>query len=158
MSHILHSLKSYSLEQIYPMSSAQVTDVRSVVQSPSFLIHQICQMFQHESSYRNSPVTGEYPIQRPVTSSFDAFFDLRLNQPLGNQWRRWWFKTPSRSLWRHCGGDNRDTAPVLKEQYEALSNYKLQQNTTKREPCKYFPVLIYTGLSNLSYNEPQLTE
>ena len=28
----------------------------------------------------NSPVTGEFPSQRPVTRSFDAFFDLRLNE------------------------------------------------------------------------------
>ena len=27
----------------------------------------------------NSPVTGELPAQRPVTWSFDIFFDLRLN-------------------------------------------------------------------------------
>ena len=26
----------------------------------------------------NSPVTGEFPSQRPVTRSFDVFFDLRL--------------------------------------------------------------------------------
>ena len=26
----------------------------------------------------NSPVTGEFPAQRPVTPSFNAFFDLRL--------------------------------------------------------------------------------
>ena len=26
----------------------------------------------------NSPVTGEFPIQKPVTRSFDVFFDLRL--------------------------------------------------------------------------------
>ena len=25
---------------------------------------------------RNSPVTGEFPAQRPVTRSFDVFFDL----------------------------------------------------------------------------------
>ena len=25
----------------------------------------------------NSPVTGEFPSQRPVTRSFDVFFDLR---------------------------------------------------------------------------------
>ena len=27
----------------------------------------------------NSPVPGEFPTQRPVTQSFDIFFDLRLN-------------------------------------------------------------------------------
>ena len=26
----------------------------------------------------NSPVTGEFPSQRPVRRSFDVFFDLRL--------------------------------------------------------------------------------
>ena len=30
----------------------------------------------------NSPVTGEFTAQRPVTRSFDVFFDLRLNQQL----------------------------------------------------------------------------
>ena len=28
----------------------------------------------------NSPVTGEFPSQRPVTQSFDVFFDLRPNK------------------------------------------------------------------------------
>ena len=32
----------------------------------------------------NSPVTGEFPAQRPVTRSFDVFFYLRLNKPLSN--------------------------------------------------------------------------
>ena len=26
----------------------------------------------------NSPVPGEFPTQRPVTQSFDVYFDLRL--------------------------------------------------------------------------------
>ena len=30
----------------------------------------------------NSPVTSEFPSQRPVTRSFDAFFDLHLNKRL----------------------------------------------------------------------------
>ena len=29
----------------------------------------------------NSPVPGEFPAQRPVTRSFDVFFDLRPNDP-----------------------------------------------------------------------------
>ena len=33
----------------------------------------------------NSLVTGEFPSQRPVTWSFDVFFDLRLNKPLSKQ-------------------------------------------------------------------------
>ena len=49
----------------------------------------------------NSPVTGDFPEQRPVTRSF-VFFDLHLNKRLNKQWWGWWFKTPSRPLWRHC--------------------------------------------------------
>ena len=33
----------------------------------------------------NSPVTGESPTQRPVTRSFDIFFDLSLNKRLSKQ-------------------------------------------------------------------------
>ena len=51
---------------------------------------------------RNSPVTGEFPTQGPVTRSFDVFFDLRLNKHLNNQPWGWWFETPSHPLWRHC--------------------------------------------------------
>ena len=36
----------------------------------------------------NSPVTGEFLAQRPVTRSFDVFFDLRLNKQLSKQFVR----------------------------------------------------------------------
>ena len=49
-----------------------------------------------------SLVTGRFPSQRPVTRSFDVFFDLRLNKRLNKQSRRRWFETPSPSLWHHC--------------------------------------------------------
>ena len=49
----------------------------------------------------NSPVTGEFPAQRPVTRSFDVFFGLCLNEWLSKQSWGWWFETPSRPLWRH---------------------------------------------------------
>ena len=52
----------------------------------------------------NSPVPSEFPAQRPVTQSFDAFFDLRLNKRLSKQSRGWWFETLSRSLRRHRNG------------------------------------------------------
>ena len=50
----------------------------------------------------NSPVSGEFPTQRPVTRSCDVFFDLRLNKGLSKQSGGWWFETLSRPLWRHC--------------------------------------------------------
>ena len=50
----------------------------------------------------NSPVSGELSAQRPVTRSFDVFFDLHLNKQLSTQSRDGWFETPSGSLWRQC--------------------------------------------------------
>ena len=50
----------------------------------------------------NSPVTGEFSTQRPVTRIFDVFFDLRQNKWLSKQSWGWWFETLSRPLWRHC--------------------------------------------------------
>ena len=54
----------------------------------------------------NSPVYGEFPAQRPVTRSFDVFFDLRLSKHS----RGWWFETLSRPLWRHCNDVETTTA------------------------------------------------
>ena len=53
----------------------------------------------------NSPVTGEFLAQRPVTQSFDVFFDLRLNKRLSKQLWDWWFETQSCPLWRHRNGN-----------------------------------------------------
>ena len=41
----------------------------------------------------NTPVTGEFPAQRPVTRSFDVFFDLRLSKRLSKQSWGWWLET-----------------------------------------------------------------
>ena len=50
----------------------------------------------------NSPATGEFPSPRPVTRSFDVFYDVRLNKRLGKQSTRRWLETPSRSICCHC--------------------------------------------------------
>ena len=71
----------------------------------------------------NSPVTGEFPTQRPVTRSFGVFFDLRLNKLLSKQWWSWWFETPSRPLWRHCYGSfshNIQPVPLFTERTDVL--------------------------------------
>ena len=47
----------------------------------------------------NSPVPDEFPAQRPVTWSFDVFFDLHLNKWLSKQSCGWWFEMPWGPLW-----------------------------------------------------------
>ena len=49
----------------------------------------------------NSPIPGEFPTQRPMTRSFDVYFDLRPNKRLSKQRRGWWLETQSCPLWRH---------------------------------------------------------
>ena len=49
----------------------------------------------------NSPVHGEFPAQRPVTRSFDVYFDMHPNKRLSKHSWGWWFETPSYPLWRH---------------------------------------------------------
>ena len=52
----------------------------------------------------NSPVTGEFPTQRPVTRNFVFFHDLRLNKWLSKESWGWWFETLSRPVWRYGNG------------------------------------------------------
>ena len=55
----------------------------------------------------SSPVTGEFPAERPVTWSFDIFFDMRLNKRLSKQSWGWRFETLPRPLWRYCNAKHR---------------------------------------------------
>ena len=89
----------------------------------------------------NSSVPGEFPTQRPVTRSFDVFFDLRLNKRLSKQPWAWWFETPSWSLWRHC----HDIVSL-----EWLSNCLVSFYT-----C--WPLILYKIIFNC-YNFPVITE
>ena len=54
----------------------------------------------------NSPVTGEFPSQRPVTRIFDVFFNLRVNKRLSKQSWGCCFETQSRPLWRHSNASD----------------------------------------------------
>ena len=71
----------------------------------------------------NSPVTGEFPSQRPVTRSFDVSFDLRLNKQLSKPSRRRWFETPPRSLWRHCNESGWHLQTTFSKAFCCLMNH-----------------------------------
>ena len=49
---------------------------------------------------RNSPVPGEFLAQRPVTRSFDALFDVRMDKRLNKHSWGWLLETPLHPLWR----------------------------------------------------------
>ena len=70
----------------------------------------------------NSPVPGEFPTQRPVTRSFDVYFDLRPDKRLSKQSWGWWFETLSHSLWRHRNDE--DDCVVTHNLYFRQNNNK----------------------------------
>ena len=84
----------------------------------------------------NSPVTGEIPTQRPVTRSFDVFFDLRANKWLGKQSWGWWFETPSCSLWCQCTDDS--TSPTA---------------TYRRSPVEFSHIALWDFISGETKND-----
>ena len=67
----------------------------------------------------NSPVPGAFPTQRPVTRSFDVYFDVRPNKQLSKRSRGWWFETPLRPLWRHRNDLAAPMEPILQTVYWA---------------------------------------
>ena len=86
------------------------------------------------NSFRvTGPWCGEFtgqrwiPAQRPVTRSFDVFFDLCLNQQLSKQWKRWWFETPSSSLCCHCNDLSRNCSCVIPQYTSCLRHHCLWQ-------------------------------
>ena len=83
----------------------------------------------------NSPITGEFPTQRPLTRRFNVFFDLRLNIWLSKQSRRGWFETPSFSLWRHCN-----------EWLDWIANYQCYNHSNGQRATR----LIYYWFNSLS--------
>ena len=110
---------------------------------------------------RNPPVTGGFPLQRPVTRSFDAVFDLRLNKRLSKQWRRRWFETSSRSLLlRYNALDYVALLPCTKSVFEFMLFYHLFDQFPRQyrdiSMAQYktvvYPLLTHWGYCGLAQN------
>ena len=69
----------------------------SMSYSPSFPTHILSMM----TSSNGNVFRVTDPLCTKVSDT-DVFIDLRLNKRSSKQSRRWWFETPSRSLWRLC--------------------------------------------------------
>ena len=108
---LLKGVTTAELQQHHIHYSASFNDLNSGNES----IHPIWSWWRHQMEKkfhvtgtlcREFTSHGEFPSQRPVTWSFDVFFDLHLNKQLSKQSRHQWFEMPLRSLWRHCSDIN----------------------------------------------------
>ena len=79
----------------------------------------------------NSPVTGDFPSQTPVTWSVDVFFEPRLNKQLSKQSWRWYFETPSRSLWHYCNAVEKMLMGVMTYYCDSVTATTPQPRTTR---------------------------
>ena len=118
----------------------------------------------------NSPLTGEFPSQRPVTRSFDVFFYLHLNKRLGKPPKRQWFETHSDVTvmgnascitgpsWVESPGDQ--WIPLIKGQWCTASIFSVRRNKQPRwywfetAPCSHG----VTAMKNYSRCKPQLSQ
>ena len=95
----------------------------------------------------NSLVPGEFPAQRPVTRSFNVFFDLRLNKRLSKQSWGWWFETLPCTLWRHCNDKSYCRSVTVDTQ---SANLRLRENSLW---WNHRPVLMIFVVSNWQWSK-----
>ena len=99
----------------------------------------------------NSPVSGEFPTQRPVTRSFDVFFDLHLIKLLSKHSRGWWFETPSCPLWRHRNAlstpylANIPNSHTIRHDHRHGTSY-IRQDAPQISFCRYWIWVTSAGL------------
>ena len=93
----------------------------------------------------NSPVPGEFPTQRPVTRSFDVYFDVRPNKRLSKESWGWWFETLSCPLWRHRNGF------LIHFGGQMLPFIMTCEISTNLDPVRIIITILLTGKKNLAY-------
>ena len=102
------------------------------------------------------PVDSPHKVQRPVTRSFDVFFDLYLYKRLSKQLRRRWFETPyvmaGQELRHHCACKMSvtllTTNPGMISSFLWLS--KSFQNGRRDLVAPLSIILLITGWNNVS--------
>ena len=88
----------------------------------------------------NSPVTGEFPAQRPVTRSFDVLFYLRFGHVETVNWANNGDAGDLRlcSLWRHCNVICFLTPEVADSRHE----HRYTQDLLHKSIMSYFNIFI----------------
>ena len=79
--------------------------------------------------------------QRPMTLSFDIFFDLRRKKRLSKQSRHRWLETASYSLWRYCN--------VLNISWMQKGGWG---NRNTKDHISYFETNIFNHMLIMIYN------
>ena len=94
----------------------------------------------------NSPVTGEFPTQRPVTRNFYAFFDLRVNKRLSKQSWGWRFENAieliitslqwEQMVWEHNNFWGKFLGTKCHISYGGILRLEIKETSDNCEPAK----------------------
>ena len=98
----------------------------------------------------NSPVPSEFPTQRPVTRSFDVFFDLRLNKRLSKQSWGWWLETLSRLLWRHRNVKIETPQIFIVHFFEIPQQFRMKQKISRITFGDHWDIKIHSWQESVS--------
>ena len=82
----------------------------------------------------NSPVTNEFPAQRPVTRSFGVFFGLYFNKRLSKQLWCWWFESLT-----------------LDEGFSSRSRTTVSHGLAPTPSWSHSVATVHTGIVDLDY-------
>ena len=106
----------------------------------------------------NSPVTSEFSARRPVSQSFDIFFDLHLNKQLSKQSLGWWSEMPSCPSWRYCNESVISFQPEMfrcqqkQRGFNRISPlWQILCHLLSRKSIAEFLVKIHSTVSQISY-------
>ena len=107
----------------------------------------------------NPPVTRWFPLTKASDTELWCFLWSAPEQTFGEQSRRRWFETPSRSLWRHCTQalfdiTHNTVASVKTKEYQgdcALSSRCMLINKVAKYGVKGYHSIVYlvVGMINI---------
>ena len=104
------------IHKVYPSNTCSHT-----WRHPDIFVH-LLQRLHFSVSHDDVIKWKHFRVTGHLKRSFDVFFDLGLNTRLSKQSRGWWFKTPSRPLWRHSNENNDRVVHVLYTHFLCLVN------------------------------------
>ena len=130
---IVYSIVCADADQRKHQSSASLAFVRGIIPMYWLCLHGLYRLYGPRCPLSpKRPINlislspGKFPAKRPVTRSFDIFFDLRPNKRLSKQSWGWWFETLSHPLWRHCNVQRASTSVLIIARHMTKMHYLLR--------------------------------
>ena len=88
------------------------------------------------------PLCGEFPSQRPVTRSFNVFFDMCLSKRSSNQSWGWWSETPSHFIMTSLQWYIRSLPMSALKHSQTVQLYNMYKLLNHPSSCQWFHMCL----------------